>query len=230
MKEHDADLRARATLSERTSPAGPSAALTPHSAASPGRRRRSRPTAHSPLRPLERGRRREMQSPPGTTCGSRLAAALSPNYRSQRAGGSSRGAARRSRGLPASGMEGAAHCSLEAKRLLLDPKFEGYKLSLEPLACYQLELDAGEERGRRSGAFPRLGPISRCGWQRRRRRNPAPLSCWARSRATARRCAAADCPPSWGLCVRAAASRLGCARLGRESSRGGSERASGTST
>lgn len=41
----------------------------------------------------------------------------------------------------------AAHCSLQAKRLLLDPKFEGYKLSLEPLACYQLELDAGEEWG-----------------------------------------------------------------------------------
>ncbi|XP_071410077.1 nudC domain-containing protein 1 [Pithys albifrons albifrons] len=39
-------------------------------------------------------------------------------------------------------MAGAAHCSLQAKRLLLDPKFEGYKLSLEPLACYQLGLDA----------------------------------------------------------------------------------------
>ncbi|NXW21127.1 NUDC1 protein, partial [Circaetus pectoralis] len=50
-------------------------------------------------------------------------------------------------------MAGAAHCSLQAKRLLLDPKFEGYKLSLEPLACYQLGLDAGEERGwvRRQG-------------------------------------------------------------------------------
>lgn len=46
-------------------------------------------------------------------------------------------------------MAGAAHCSLQAKRLLLDPKFEGYKLSLEPLACYQLGLDAGEERARR---------------------------------------------------------------------------------
>lgn len=44
-------------------------------------------------------------------------------------------------------MAGAAHCSLRTKRLLLDPKFEGYKLSLEPLACYQLGLDAGEERG-----------------------------------------------------------------------------------
>ncbi|KAF1487108.1 NudC domain-containing protein 1, partial [Megadyptes antipodes antipodes] len=39
-------------------------------------------------------------------------------------------------------MAGAAHCSLRTKRLLLDPKFEGYKLSLEPLACYQLGLDA----------------------------------------------------------------------------------------
>ncbi|NXA39289.1 NUDC1 protein, partial [Eudromia elegans] len=37
---------------------------------------------------------------------------------------------------------GAAHCSLKAKRLLLDARFEGYKLSLEPLACYQLALDA----------------------------------------------------------------------------------------
>ncbi|NXA45399.1 NUDC1 protein, partial [Nothocercus julius] len=37
---------------------------------------------------------------------------------------------------------GAAHCSLRAKRLLLDARFEGYKLSLEPLACYQLALDA----------------------------------------------------------------------------------------
>lgn len=44
-------------------------------------------------------------------------------------------------------MAGAAHCSLRAKRLLLDPKFEGYKLSPEPPACYQLGLDAGEERG-----------------------------------------------------------------------------------
>lgn len=57
-------------------------------------------------------------------------------------------------------MAGAAHCSLQAKRLLLDPKFEGYKLSLEPLACYQLGLDAGEERGwvrrraRRGGVLP----------------------------------------------------------------------------
>lgn len=37
----------------------------------------------------------------------------------------------------------AANCSLRVKRPLLDPRFEGYKLSLEPLPCYQLELDAG---------------------------------------------------------------------------------------
>lgn len=40
-------------------------------------------------------------------------------------------------------MEVAANCSLRVKRPLLDPRFEGYKLSLEPLPCYQLELDAG---------------------------------------------------------------------------------------
>ncbi|XP_061461167.1 nudC domain-containing protein 1 isoform X2 [Rhineura floridana] len=39
-------------------------------------------------------------------------------------------------------METAANCSLSVKRLLLDPKFEGYKLSLEPLACYQVGLDS----------------------------------------------------------------------------------------
>ncbi|XP_074842849.1 nudC domain-containing protein 1 isoform X1 [Carettochelys insculpta] len=39
-------------------------------------------------------------------------------------------------------MEAVANCSLRVKRLLLDPKFEGYKLSLEPLACYQLGLDS----------------------------------------------------------------------------------------
>ncbi|XP_053414745.1 nudC domain-containing protein 1 isoform X2 [Nycticebus coucang] len=38
-------------------------------------------------------------------------------------------------------MEVAANCSLRVKRPLLDPRFEGYKLSLEPLPCYQLELD-----------------------------------------------------------------------------------------
>ncbi|XP_057591812.1 nudC domain-containing protein 1 isoform X2 [Hippopotamus amphibius kiboko] len=39
-------------------------------------------------------------------------------------------------------MEVAANFSLRVKRPLLDPRFEGYKLSLEPLPCYQLELDA----------------------------------------------------------------------------------------
>ncbi|XP_006167991.1 nudC domain-containing protein 1 isoform X2 [Tupaia chinensis] len=39
-------------------------------------------------------------------------------------------------------MEVAANYSLRVKRPLLDPRFEGYKLSLEPLPCYQLELDA----------------------------------------------------------------------------------------
>uniref|UniRef100_A0A8W4FDC8 NudC domain-containing protein 1 n=1 Tax=Sus scrofa TaxID=9823 RepID=A0A8W4FDC8_PIG len=39
-------------------------------------------------------------------------------------------------------MDVAANCSLRVKRPLLDPRFEGYKLSLEPLPCYQLELDA----------------------------------------------------------------------------------------
>lgn len=57
-------------------------------------------------------------------------------------------------------MAGAAHCSLQAKRLLLDPKFEGYKLSLEPLACYQLELDAGEQRGG-CGCRASLRPVAR---------------------------------------------------------------------
>ncbi|XP_067323431.1 nudC domain-containing protein 1 [Anolis sagrei] len=36
----------------------------------------------------------------------------------------------------------AANCSLRVKRPLLDPKFEGYKLSLEPLASYQVALDS----------------------------------------------------------------------------------------
>ncbi|KAI6075198.1 NudC domain-containing protein 1 [Aix galericulata] len=37
-------------------------------------------------------------------------------------------------------MAAATSCSLRAKRLLLEPRFEGYKLSLEPLACYRLGL------------------------------------------------------------------------------------------
>lgn len=52
----------------------------------------------------------------------------------------------------------AANCSLRVKRPLLDPRFEGYKLSLEPLPCYQLELDAGGIGGALSHAVPfRLG-------------------------------------------------------------------------
>lgn len=47
---------------------------------------------------------------------------------------------------PRKAMDVAANCSLRVKRPLLDPRFEGYKLSLEPLPCYQLELDAGGTR------------------------------------------------------------------------------------
>ncbi|XP_072266836.1 nudC domain-containing protein 1 [Pyxicephalus adspersus] len=36
----------------------------------------------------------------------------------------------------------AANCSLRVNRLLLDPKFESYKLSLDPLPCYGVDLDA----------------------------------------------------------------------------------------
>lgn len=50
-------------------------------------------------------------------------------------------------------MEVAANCSLRVKRPLLDPRFEGYKLSLEPLPCYQLELDAGGKRRRPPGTL-----------------------------------------------------------------------------
>ncbi|XP_075681935.1 nudC domain-containing protein 1 [Rhinoderma darwinii] len=35
----------------------------------------------------------------------------------------------------------ASNCSLRVNRLLLDPKFESYKLSLDPLPCYGVELD-----------------------------------------------------------------------------------------
>lgn len=56
-------------------------------------------------------------------------------------------------------MEVAANCSLRVKRPLLDPRFEGYKLSLEPLPCYQLELDAGGKRRRP----PALSPLSAAG-------------------------------------------------------------------
>ncbi|XP_077349348.1 nudC domain-containing protein 1 [Lithobates pipiens] len=36
----------------------------------------------------------------------------------------------------------AANCSLRVNRELLDPKFESYKLSLDPLPCYGVDLDA----------------------------------------------------------------------------------------
>ncbi|XP_069477613.1 nudC domain-containing protein 1 isoform X3 [Ambystoma mexicanum] len=36
----------------------------------------------------------------------------------------------------------AANCSLQVNRQLLDPKFESYKLSLDPLPCYTLQLDS----------------------------------------------------------------------------------------
>lgn len=62
----------------------------------------------------------------------------------------------------------AANCSLRVKRPLLDPRFEGYKLSLEPLPCYQLELDAGGIGGSLSHAVP-----FRVGCHRR-----DPLSLW----------------------------------------------------
>ncbi|XP_053571263.1 nudC domain-containing protein 1 [Bombina bombina] len=38
-------------------------------------------------------------------------------------------------------MEGA-NCSLKVNRSLLDPKFESYKLTLDPLPCYNVALDA----------------------------------------------------------------------------------------
>uniref|UniRef100_A0A8C2SZI5 NudC domain-containing protein 1 n=1 Tax=Coturnix japonica TaxID=93934 RepID=A0A8C2SZI5_COTJA len=116
----------------------------PHNAASPGSRRRRRPAAHTSPRSVlsSAGAAGKCSLGPARLVAAGWWQRSAPNYRSQRAAGSSRAAARRCRALPASGMEGAAHCSLEAKRLLLDPKFEGYKLSLEPLACYQLQLDA----------------------------------------------------------------------------------------
>ncbi|XP_038600737.1 nudC domain-containing protein 1 isoform X1 [Tachyglossus aculeatus] len=39
-------------------------------------------------------------------------------------------------------MEVAANCSLRVQRPLLNPAFEGYKLALDPLPCYQLDLDS----------------------------------------------------------------------------------------
>lgn len=81
----------------------------------------------------------------------------------------------------------AANCSLRVKRPLLDPRFEGYKLSLEPLPCYQLELDAGGIGGALSHAVPfRLGchrrdPLSL--WLARRGGLSLDASCGAAPRA-----------------------------------------------
>lgn len=55
-------------------------------------------------------------------------------------------------------MAAATSCSLRAKRLLLEPRFEGYKLSLEPLACYRLGLADGERRRCRRAATALLWP------------------------------------------------------------------------
>lgn len=38
----------------------------------------------------------------------------------------------------------ASNYSLKVNRELLDPRFESYRLSLEPTPCYTVQLDAGE--------------------------------------------------------------------------------------
>lgn len=38
------------------------------------------------------------------------------------------------------------NCSLNVNRELLDPSFESYRLSLDPIPTYNVELDAGEKR------------------------------------------------------------------------------------
>lgn len=77
----------------------------------------------------------------------------------------------------------AMNCSLRVKRLLLDAKFEGYKLSLEPLACYQVGLDSREWRGGRAGgSFTRTAGLGR--WDKGR---PAPR-CWPRPLPWSRSC------------------------------------------
>lgn len=38
----------------------------------------------------------------------------------------------------------ASNYSLKVNRELLDPKFESYRLSLDPIPSYDVELDAGE--------------------------------------------------------------------------------------
>lgn len=101
-------------------------------------------------------------------------------------------------------MAGAAHCSLQAKRLLLDPKFEGYKLSLEPLACYQLGLDAGEEWGwvrRRGGSWGGGGRGEPAGPPLRPAARPAPWAAGEGTGSVLSPCSAAR--PSGPRCKRA---------------------------
>ncbi len=38
------------------------------------------------------------------------------------------------------------NCSLKVNRELLDPSFESYRLSLDSIPTYNVELDAGEKR------------------------------------------------------------------------------------
>ncbi len=38
------------------------------------------------------------------------------------------------------------NCSLKVNRELLDPSFESYRLSLDSVPTYNVELDAGEKR------------------------------------------------------------------------------------
>lgn len=40
----------------------------------------------------------------------------------------------------------SSNYSLQVNRELLDPKFESYRLSLDPLPTYTIELDAGERK------------------------------------------------------------------------------------
>lgn len=37
------------------------------------------------------------------------------------------------------------NCSLKVKRELLDPSFESYRLSLDSIPVYNVQLDAGEK-------------------------------------------------------------------------------------
>jgi len=38
------------------------------------------------------------------------------------------------------------NCSLKVNRELLDPSFESYRLSLDSIPTYNIELDAGEKK------------------------------------------------------------------------------------